>query len=282
MNSFRKLAKNSIALSLMVWSLTLNPATVIFDMDGVLVTQSRFWQTYHIGFSKFFWMYDNPSALKGLKGKLFDFLDRVEPRKEETPKAFHEGKLLPQLMCDWQCGLISQDDILKKIAEGFEAHKDFFSSSSQKDLYIALYEFMFTPKKMIKGMYPVKDAVKLAKKCAKSLDKEGNKNRVFILTNWDSQSFELMKKKHKSLRSLFKYCSGVVVSGDAGMMKPDPALYEYLCSTHNVDPEKEIVAFIDDTPCNVQTAQDCGMHGIHCKDLNIKAVKKELHALGIV
>lgn len=53
----------------------------------------------------------------------------------------------------------------------------------------------------------------------------------------------------------------VVCSGDEGVVKPDPAIFELTLERLDVAPEE--AAFIDDYPGHVETARALGLHGIH-------------------
>ena len=53
----------------------------------------------------------------------------------------------------------------------------------------------------------------------------------------------------------------VVCSGDEGMVKPDPAIYELTLARLDVEPQEAV--FIDDSPGHVEAARALGLHGIH-------------------
>jgi hypothetical protein len=54
---------------------------------------------------------------------------------------------------------------------------------------------------------------------------------------------------------------GVVVSGDEGLLKPEPAIYRVLFDRYGLDPAACV--FVDDSPGNVAAAADLGMHALH-------------------
>jgi putative hydrolase of the HAD superfamily len=53
----------------------------------------------------------------------------------------------------------------------------------------------------------------------------------------------------------------VVCSGDEGLVKPDPAIFELTLKRLDVMPAEAV--FIDDYPGHVEAAQALGLHGIH-------------------
>jgi 2-haloacid dehalogenase len=52
----------------------------------------------------------------------------------------------------------------------------------------------------------------------------------------------------------------VVVSGEVGMIKPDPRIYRLLLDRCGIDPRRAV--FIDDVAANVEAARRLGLHGI--------------------
>jgi 2-haloacid dehalogenase len=57
---------------------------------------------------------------------------------------------------------------------------------------------------------------------------------------------------------------GVVVSGQEGVIKPDPAIYRILVDRHGVD--VATTAFVDDRIENVEAAAALGFHAVHFTD----------------
>jgi putative hydrolase of the HAD superfamily len=66
-----------------------------------------------------------------------------------------------------------------------------------------------------------------------------------------------------------------VGSGDVGIMKPDPRIYQIALDRLNVRPEEAV--FIDDFIENVQGAKAVGIHAIHFQ--NRQQALQELRAL---
>lgn len=81
--------------------------------------------------------------------------------------------------------------------------------------------------------------------------------RVLALTNWSAETFPTALQLFPVLGEF----EGIVVSGQEGTIKPDPAIYRTLCERYRVSPERAV--FIDDNPRNVAAAQALGMQGIH-------------------
>ncbi|HWQ09472.1 MAG TPA: HAD family phosphatase, partial [Holophaga sp.] len=81
--------------------------------------------------------------------------------------------------------------------------------------------------------------------------------RVLALTNWSVETFPEARRLFPVLGEF----EGIVVSGEEGIIKPDPTIYRTLCGRYQVAPERAV--FIDDNPANVEAARALGMRGIH-------------------
>lgn len=80
---------------------------------------------------------------------------------------------------------------------------------------------------------------------------------LYGLTNWASETFHRVKSDYPFLN----YLKGIVVSGDEGLIKPDPKIYLLALSRFNLVPTETL--FIDDKLANVQAAASVGMHAHH-------------------
>jgi epoxide hydrolase-like predicted phosphatase len=67
----------------------------------------------------------------------------------------------------------------------------------------------------------------------------------------------------------------IVLSGEVGVMKPDPRIYQ--AALQQLDVQAEQAVFIDDFLHNIDGARAVGMHGIHFQ--NPEQVRVELEAL---
>jgi 2-haloacid dehalogenase len=79
---------------------------------------------------------------------------------------------------------------------------------------------------------------------------------VYGLTNWGRETWPLACERFPFLRSL----DGVLVSGEVGLTKPDPAIFRMLCARFGVTPEAAL--YIDDVEGNVTAARALGFQGI--------------------
>jgi 2-haloacid dehalogenase len=81
--------------------------------------------------------------------------------------------------------------------------------------------------------------------------------RLYGLTNWAADTFHHAAPAAPAVARL----RDVVVSGQVGLAKPDPAIFRLAAARFDVDPARTV--FVDDTPANVEAAREVGFHGVH-------------------
>ncbi len=79
---------------------------------------------------------------------------------------------------------------------------------------------------------------------------------LYALTNWSAETFHIARKRYGFL-SLFRE---IIVSGEAGLVKPDPKIYELLVERTGIDPSRAV--FVDDREENVRAAEKQGFTGV--------------------
>jgi 2-haloacid dehalogenase len=97
---------------------------------------------------------------------------------------------------------------------------------------------------------------------------------LYALTNWSAETFPPQRERFDFL-ALF---DGIVVSGEEGVIKPDPRIFRVLLDRYRIPAETAV--FIDDNPANAQAASALGMHGIHFR--SPAALRDELGRLGLL
>lgn len=80
--------------------------------------------------------------------------------------------------------------------------------------------------------------------------------RLFALSNWASETFGRVRYSFPAL-AMFEH---IVLSGEYGMIKPDPRFYKIALDCFGMDPASLI--FTDDSPVNVEGAIRCGLPAV--------------------
>ena len=81
--------------------------------------------------------------------------------------------------------------------------------------------------------------------------------RLFALTNWSNETFPVARERYDFL-GWFSY---IAVSGDLGLVKPDPAIFRHLMEACALDPARTL--FIDDSRVNIESAARLGFATHH-------------------
>jgi 2-haloacid dehalogenase len=97
---------------------------------------------------------------------------------------------------------------------------------------------------------------------------------LYALSNWSRETFPPQRTRF----SFFAWFKGIVVSGEEGVIKPDPRIYELLFRRYEISPQEAV--FVDDNPANARAAHALGVHGIHFRSPG--ALVDELAALGLL
>lgn len=98
--------------------------------------------------------------------------------------------------------------------------------------------------------------------------------RVYALTNWSGETWPKAIAKFPWL----EWFEGILVSGDEGMRKPFPEIYELILSRYNINREEAV--FIDDSEKNIDGCEAVGIKGIHFTDAD--GLEVRLKELGVM
>ena len=81
--------------------------------------------------------------------------------------------------------------------------------------------------------------------------------RLYGLSNWPAESFPLARERFDFLA----WFADIVISGEIGVIKPDPRIFEIALARFAADPARAV--FIDDSAANANAAASLGIHAIH-------------------
>ncbi len=80
--------------------------------------------------------------------------------------------------------------------------------------------------------------------------------RLLGLTNWSAETFHHARAAAPALELL----EGILVSGEEGLAKPDPAIFALLIERYALTPAETV--FVDDSPANVEAAARAGLRAV--------------------
>ena len=97
---------------------------------------------------------------------------------------------------------------------------------------------------------------------------------LYGLTNFSAETYRPTLERFEFLR----WFRGVLVSGEEGIIKPDPRIFELLLERFAIDPKRAV--YIDDVAVNVDAACPFGIHAIHFSTPS--TLRAELTELGLL
>lgn len=241
--------KKLIFIAYMLIAARVNAANIVFDLGDVVI-ETKYAQTlWSIGPFKLLHYASTGNNPFAAHKKLFSFLETIKPYDEgQIIIRDAHGHIMPQLFIDWLKGTYTGHEILEIV----RTTPGNFSSQAEEALVRALAEVLFNPHYFVQTRHIIPQAVSLIKDCKKA------GHSLYILSNWEAESFELLKQLYPELFDLF---DGQVISGKIGMAKPEDTIYQYLLETYNLDPQETIL--IDDQKENLTAARNNGIYGIH-------------------
>lgn len=262
---------------------------IIWDLNGTLIGVDEWKSMRQIGLSSFlkFIMFDrqDPRKLKtNLKKEAFNFLNSIYQSKAKANCLTPDGDKMPDLMVDWQKGIIDGHDALNLIELSINdprcAHC--FKSETHKNLIGKISRIMFNPKKLASKIYNIKPMVKLLKEVALQKNQNGKfKYKLYVLSNFDNLTFNEFIKTHEA-QKVFRYFykENVVISAHVGLVKPQPEIYAYFLNKYNLKPQNCI--FIDDQKENIDAAQKIGIKSLIIQNKDYTGLRDQLMSLGVL
>lgn len=96
---------------------------------------------------------------------------------------------------------------------------------------------------------------------------------LYALTNWSAETFPYARDRFAWL-GLFR---DIVVSGEVGLKKPDPAIFNLMADRIGVEPLRAL--FVDDSAANVATGHSLGFQALHFTSAAVLADDARVRAL---
>jgi 2-haloacid dehalogenase len=97
---------------------------------------------------------------------------------------------------------------------------------------------------------------------------------LYGLTNWSAETYLPALERFAFLR----WFRGILVSGEVGIIKPDPRIFALLIERFVIEPQCAV--YVDDVEANVAAARPFGIHAIHFT--TPASLRDELVALGLL
>jgi 2-haloacid dehalogenase len=191
-----------------------------------------------------------------LGGVLVDWNPRHLYRKVLPDEAAVERFLAEVMTSDWILGMDRGEPIASAVARLAAAHPAHATAiEAYRDRWPEMY----------RGAH--EETVALLD----SLRRAGH--ALYALTNWSAETFPVMRPRYPFL----EWFRGILVSGEEGVVKPDPAIFRLAASRFGLAPGRTL--FVDDSARNAEAARSLGFVAHHFRSAPLLAA--ELSALGL-
>jgi len=98
--------------------------------------------------------------------------------------------------------------------------------------------------------------------------------RLIALSNWSGETFPVARPRYPFL----EWFEGIVISGDEGLVKPDPRIFAVVTDRYGLVPAETV--FVDDQVDNVEAAARLGFRAIRFADAD--GLRDELRRRGVL
>ena len=158
---------------------------------------------------------------------------------------------MPAILNAWLTGEVKGWEVVNIVQNYLNSNKN----TSNNYLIKKMSEMIFIPRNFINTRKFIAEGVELLKQLKRS-----QKYKLFILSNWDSHSFKILKEENPNIFDLF---DDVMVSGEVGLLKPNPVIYNKALEKFSIEAKNTL--FIDDERTNIISAKKVGIKAIQIK-----------------
>lgn len=249
----------------------------VFDLGGVLFEVNNDWQIIKkigiLNLINYTLHLNNPFKLRDKLLKIsFDILYKMRNDKpDEFPKnyPYAAGLPMPSIMIEWQLGNLSSADLLAQSHAEINklAKQHYFDNKLEEEMIHTSFNCMFDANERVPFTNLIQEGWELLKWYKK------NGYKIYILSNMDLDTMRLSQAKFPEL---FALVDGVVYSGANHVMKPQPAIFNYLLDEYHLTPQQCI--FFDDQKENIKAARDLGFETFLCSRASMKTLLEQLQA----
>ncbi len=251
--------------------LTEQKPAVVFDLGGVLFKTNKpivLKEQVGPGVAMRYAVRHACFSSKAITKKWFEFLDEVYALHGRTLSYANQriiiknefGIKIPAYLIEWLCNSMTGTQIYKEI----EAAVEILGLPDTKRLFMLNMSKNFLAHDFIKSRLFIEQTFRFIE----DLKKEGYP--LYVLSNWDSESFCELKKNYPDLFALF---DGIMISADVKRAKPDPDIYQ---AFEKRFPHHHYL-LIDDQEDNIAAALNQGWTGVHVKSGKPNLKKAYLH-----
>lgn len=256
---------------------------VLCDIGGVLLKTSTSKVVRQIGIGNVLSYAWQGGSLSQVKPKIYSFIDYMTEQEgtgsTDNRVPTYDGHALPLTMVRWQKGEVSNDQMLSTALGYIDEMdaKNHFKQPGEKDFMIKLAHMILESEQQAHTKREIKPITKIVRRLAQQKNETGDKAyKLIVISNMEADLIHELRQKFANLFDLF---DDIIASGEVGLIKPNPDIYEHVLKKHNLKPEECV--FMDDLIENIEGARALGINAIRINKKNCQPVRKKLQHLGI-
>lgn len=225
----------------------------IFDLNGVLFDTDTMTVLRQLGIKDALWYLARYRSPRMLKIRFYETLHRITQTRTNIHNIKDpDGTIMPQLMLEWLQGVHANKILLQRTIDAIKNNPQWFLNATEQRLMMGMARAIFDPEQFVASRKLLDDLVPLII----HLKKEHGA-KLYVLSNWDKESFGLLKSR---FAHVFNWFDGCIISGEVGHVKPQREIYAHTHILHkNHAPH---ICFLDDQLENLNASKHFGWHTI--------------------
>lgn len=232
---------------------TQKKQTILFDLTNVVIKENQAGFAKKIGYGVLvgytLTQWRNPGY------RCLDMLAAMSTHESQKPHITLtlKNRTMPRCIVELQEGKKTCAQVKAEIMECIERldTQKFFSNYKEKNLMTTIMNLILDPTIIATVIEPIKPTIQLIQK----LKTAGHP--VYLFANAPEELYTTAQNKFPDIIKLF---DGIVISSHIKTVKPEPAIFNHLMTTHNLNPADCIL--IDDLEESATTARSLGMKAI--------------------
>ncbi len=227
-----------------------HPPIFVFDLNGVLFDTDTIKVVRQIGIKDALWYLAQYRSTRMFQNRFYETLHRIAQRYPTLiPIKDPDGTIMPQLMVEWLRGTHANKLLLERIVTAINKNPDWFFNATEQRIMAAMARAIFDPEQFVASRKHLPDLIPLI------IQLKNRGAKLYILSNWDKESFALLKKRFPEVFRLF---DDHIISGEVGHLKPEPEIFIH---THTKTPHFHI-CFLDDQQDNLEAGKQANWYTI--------------------
>ena len=232
---------------------------IIWDLSGTLLraSTSNLSSQQKEDFSLLFYLWAGKKPSSSLDTLAASLLHQLKlPGIQHSKKVRNPaGEPIPEIVYRFLAGHLSSAQVFKEIDTFFHdwAQKEGRTMGNQPLLKKMLTSF-FDPRAIAQCFIEERLLVEMLYQVSRNPAITN-----YVISNWDPESFALIYKKYEDTIFSVIPSSHIVISGTAGILKPQEELFQHFLSKYHLSAKN--CFFIDDQSDNIAAAEQSGIEG---------------------